>query len=131
MQSLSCFHKKFSNYLYKDAKDCVKVKPDSSIPYVMASMRVVNTLYMISDKDEVLIPKAVLYRASEIPNARLLAAPPPPSSERAANERIIPITVPSRAIRVPSDTMVDKNTRFFCSIGSSRAVASSTSCWME
>src|SRR5438270_13499228 len=126
MQSRLHFHKKFQNYLYSEAKDWVRVKPDSSIPYVMASIRVVNTLYIINARDDVLIPSAVLYKASEIPNAKLLAAPPPPSSESAWKERIIPITVPSSAINVPSDTIVDRNTRFFCSIGNSSAVASST-----
>ena len=58
------------------------------------------------------------------------AAPPPPSSPSAAKERIIPITVPNRATSVPTEVMVDRNTRFFCNIGSSNAVASSTSFWM-
>ena len=77
---------------------------------------------------EVPIPNAVLYNASEIPTDSLLAASPPPSpSPSAENERIIPNTVPNRPKRVATDAIVDKNTRFFYSIGSSREVASSTS----
>ena len=51
----------------------------------------------------------------------------PPDSASEANERIIPITVPNNPINVATDAMVDRNTRFFSSIGSSSAVASSTS----
>ena len=55
------------SYLYKEAKLCVNVKPDSSIPYVIESILVVNTLYIIKANAEVPIPRAVLYKASEIP----------------------------------------------------------------
>jgi hypothetical protein len=70
-------HKPDASYLYKEAKDCVNVKPDSSIPYVMLSIFVVKMLYIIKASAEVPIPSAVLYKASEIPTARAVASPPP------------------------------------------------------
>ena len=60
MQEVQLFHKAFSAYLYIEAKLCVKVKPDSSIPYVIESILVVNTLYMIRARADVPIPRAVL-----------------------------------------------------------------------
>ena len=39
------------------------------MPYVIESILVVNMLYIIRDRAEVPIPKAVLYKASEIPTA--------------------------------------------------------------
>ena len=57
-------------YLYWEAKLCVRVKPDSSIPYVIESILVVKILYIIRDNADVPIPNAVLYKASEIPTAR-------------------------------------------------------------
>src|SRR3954471_18756959 len=112
MHSIQELHKIFAAYLYKEAKDWVNVNPDSSMPYVMLSIFVVKMLYMIRARAEVPIPRAVLYRASEIPVASAVASPPP-DSPRAENERIIPITVPSRAINVPTDVIVERNTRFF------------------
>ena len=63
---------------------------------------------------EVPIPRAVLYKASEIPTESLLAAAPPPlSSPSAENERIIPNTVPKRPNKVAIEAIVDKKTKFF------------------
>src|SRR5678809_1289983 len=95
-------------YLYKEAKLCVKVNPDSSIPYVIPSIFVVNTLYIIIAKAEVPIPKAVLYKASEIPTDNSRAASPPPESPSLEKERIIPNTVPSNPNKVATDAIVDK-----------------------
>jgi len=47
----------------------------------MASILVVKTLYMIIATAEVPIPKAVLYKASEIPCESFWAASPPPLSQ--------------------------------------------------
>ena len=47
-------------YLKFAAKLCVNVKPLSSIPYVIPSIFVVNTLYIIMATAEVPIPRAVL-----------------------------------------------------------------------
>ena len=43
---------------------------------------------------------------------------------------IIPNTVPRRPRRVATEAIVERNTRFFSSIGNSSAVASSTSFWI-
>ena len=76
---------------------------------------------------DVPIPNAVLYRASEIPTDNWAAAPLPPlSAPRLEKARIIPTTVPNNPNRVAIEAMVDKNTRFFSSIGNSSDVASST-----
>jgi hypothetical protein len=49
-----------SYYLYREAKLWVRVKPLSSIPYVIPSILVVKILYMMIDTAEVPIPNAVL-----------------------------------------------------------------------
>src|SRR5476651_2346418 len=106
-----------TNYLYRDPKLCVKVNPDSSIPYVIPSILVVKMLYIMIDIADVPIPRAVLYTASEIPTDNVLAAAPPPlSSPRAPNALIIPNTVPNSPNSVATEAIVDKNTRFFSSI---------------
>ena len=77
----------------------------------------------------VAIPNAVLTRASEIPVDRATESGEP-ALARAANERIMPNTVPNSPNRVPSVEIVAMTGRF-CSIeGSSRAVLSSISFWM-
>ena len=71
----------------------------------------------------VAIPNAVLTRASEIPVDRATESGEP-ALARAANERIMPNTVPNSPNRVPSVEIVAMTGRF-CSIeGSSRAVLS-------
>ena len=79
----------------------------------MLSILVVNTLYITNANAEVPIPNAVLYKASEIPTARALESLPPPDSPNAAKDLIIPITVPNRATSVPTEVIVERNTRFF------------------
>ncbi|MCY1536311.1 hypothetical protein D9M68_717650 [compost metagenome] len=68
----------------------------------------------------------MLYRASEIPAASAVASGAP-AFAIAENDLIIPITVPIRPNRVAAEAIVDKNTKFFSNIGTSSAVASSTS----
>ena len=65
-------------------------------------------------------------KASEIPCDKAIESAPPPA-DNAANERIIPITVPSNPINVPKVVIVAIIGRFCCIIGISSAVASSSS----
>ena len=74
----------------------------------------------------VAIPNAVLTKASDIPVDRATESGAP-ALAKAANERIMPNTVPNSPNRVPNVEIVAMTGRF-CSIeGSSRAVLSSIS----
>ena len=75
---------------------------------------------------DAVIPSAVLIKASEIPVAKAVVSGAP-AFERAANERIIPSTVPINPQSVAMVAQVYIITKFFESIGSSSAVASSIS----
>ena len=86
-------------------------------------------MYEITANAPVAIPKAVFTRASEIPADRATESGDP-ALARAANDLIIPITVPSRPVSVPSVVIVAITTRFCSSVGSSSAVASSSSFWI-
>ena len=79
---------------------------------------------------EVPIPRAVLIKASEIPAARATESGAP-AFAKAENALIIPITVPKSPIRVASEAIVDKTTRFCSKAGSSSEVASSISFWID
>ena len=84
-----------------------------------------NTLYMMIATVEAVIPNAVLINASEIPVANAAVSGDP--DDIAAKERIIPKTVPISPTRVAIDAQVESTDKFFESIGSSSAVASSNS----
>jgi len=98
------------------------VKLASSMLYVIASIWVENTLYIMIAIVEAVIPKAVLIKASEIPVASAEVSGEP--CDIAANERIIPNTVPIKPINVAIDAHVDKTERFLDNIGNSNEVAS-------
>ena len=93
--------------------------------YVMASIFVEKKLYMIIAMVEPAIPKKVFISASEIPVASWAVSGEP--WDMAEKERIIPITVPINPISVATEASVERTTKFFDSIGSSRDVASSNS----
>ena len=78
---------------------------------------------------EVVIPKAVLINASEIPVASADASGAPECAIP-ANARIIPSTVPIKPTNVAMDAMVAMIGRFCSNIGSSKVVAYSISFWM-
>ena len=75
------------------------------------------------------IPDAVLTSASEIP-LESSAESGAPALPRAWNDLIIPTTVPNKPRRVPRVVIVAKIGRFCCNDGISRAVASSSCCWI-
>jgi hypothetical protein len=83
-----------------------------------------NQLKKMIARVEPVIPNAVLTRASEIPVERARASGAPDWA-RAANARIIPITVPIRPISTEIEAIVERITMFLERTGSSRAVASS------
>ena len=73
-----------------------------------------------------LIPNAVLIKASEIPADRATESGAP-AVAKAENALIIPITVPISPTRVPMGAKVAMIGKFFCNIGNSNAVDSSIS----
>ena len=93
---------------------------------MIASILLVNTLYIIVANAELPIPKAVLIKASEIPFANATESGEP-ADANAANARIIPNTVPKRAIKVETYAIVAITTKFFSKPGNSNVNDSSNS----
>ena len=93
--------------------------------YVIVSIFVEKKLYKMIAKVEAVIPNAVLIKASEIPVASAAVSGEP--FDIAANERIIPSTVPIKPIKVATEALVESTAKFLESIGNSNEVASSNS----
>ena len=81
---------------------------------------------MMVAKAELPIPNAVLIKASEIPFAKATESGEP-ADANAANARIIPNTVPNKAINVDTDAIVAITTKFFSKPGNSKVNDSSNS----